>query len=323
MASFEQLKLMHLAAKMYYEEDKTQDEIAKVLEVSRPTVSRLLRQARDEGLVHITVLDPFTSVDSVANLLEETLGLSTALVVTGAGEAEAQHQIRKRIGLAAARYLSAELRPGDMLGIGWGRTLREVATALESQANLALTVVPLMGGLGQISPSFQVHELGRVFAERLGGVWQALYVPAIVTDDIARRSLLASDDVAQVIRTWDQLNVVVVGIGNLHLGSEVQMLFADYLDSDTLRRLEQRGAVGDICMHFFDSEGRPIVDGLPGVISIELDQLSRVRRRVGVAGGAEKAEAILGAVRGGYINYLITDESAALRMLELVNGDKA
>ena len=103
MASLEQAKLMYRAARMYYEENRTQDEIAKALAVSRPAVSRLLQRARAEGLVRITVLNPFANVESIANLLKKHLGLSAVLVVAGADESETQPQIRKRLGLAAAR----------------------------------------------------------------------------------------------------------------------------------------------------------------------------------------------------------------------------
>lgn len=185
---------------------------------------------------------------------------------------------------------------------------------------MGFTVVPLMGGLGHISPSFQVHAMSRVLSEKLGGEWKTHYVPAIVESPEVRQSLLASSDARSIIEYWAKLSVAVVGIGNVDLGPEVEMLFADYLDDERFSYLRQAQAAGDICMRFFDAMGRPITDGLPGVTSIELSQLRQIPYTVGVAGGAEKAEAILGAVRAGYINVLITDETAATRILELISS---
>ena len=316
--SVEQLRLMHLAAEMYYLENKTQNEIAEKLEFSRPKVSRLLSQAREEGIVQITVVNPFGSVDALSDVLQQKLGLSNVIVVPG--KEGSQEQIRKLLGHAAARYLRTSLQQGDVLGIGWGRTLREVVDSLEPNSDQGLSIVPLLGGLGQISHSFQVHEMARLISERLGGIWQALYVPALVEDSAAHNSLLASRDVIQVVESWNELTVALVGIGNIDLGPEIEMLFANYLDAKTLGHLKEAHAVGDICMRFFDLNGKSIPETM-GVISIDHKQLRKVPRRIGVAGGQEKAEAILGAVRGELVNILITDESAAQRMLEILENE--
>jgi DNA-binding transcriptional regulator LsrR (DeoR family) len=317
MASSDQLKLIYLVAELYYLQGKTQLEIADELGVSRPKVSRLLSQAREEGIVHITVINPFADMKALADTLKIKLGFSGVVIVPGLGAS--QHQVRKRVGTAAARYLEKTLQRREILGLGWGRTLYEVATALESQTDLELTLVPLVGGLGQIVPSFQVHSLARMICEKLGGTWLPMYVPAIVEDSATYHSLLVSRDVMRIIDAWDGLSTVMVGIGVSDPGPEFQMLFADYLDEEILTKLREAGVVGDICMRFFDIEGRYIDDILQNVVSIELNHLRKIPRRIGVAGGAEKAEAIIGAARGGYINELVTDESAAHRILELMD----
>lgn len=316
MATFEQLRLMHLAADLYYSANRTQDEIAGELSISRQKVSRLLAQARDEGIVQITINDPFTTMSTLAAALKEKLGLISVVVAPGTDRN--QSQIRKRLGYAAARYLEATLQVGDIVGIGWGRSLSDVVHALQPVGDRALTVVPLIGGLNQISPSFQVHEMARIFSEKLGGVWRPFYVPAIVENAQIRQSLFDSTDLVQVVQSWQNLNVALVGIGNVDLGPDVRMLFADYVDDTKMAHLSQRHAVGDICMRFFDITGAPIEDGLPGTVGIDLDQLRLAKLRIGVAGGVEKADAIVGAVRGDYINSLITDETAALQILQIL-----
>jgi deoxyribonucleoside regulator len=315
----ESLRLMHSAAELYYLEGKTQLEIADILGVSRPKVSRLLQDARTEGIVQISVINPFESIDTLTNALKDALGLSTVIVV--GGQSNDPLQLRKRLGYAAAHYLGSALQRGDVLGIGWGRTLFEVTQSLETKDDLNLTIIPFMGGLGQIASSFQVHALARAFSEKFGGTWKPLYAPALVEDDITYNSLMNSRDVASIVDMWEDIGVALVGIGNIDLGKDVQMLFADYMNYSVIEGLEEKSAVGDICMRFFDIHGEVNNNGLQHVISIELSRLKKIPRRIGVAGGTAKATAILGAVRGGFINTLITDETAAQQILKLIDNN--
>jgi len=321
MTSADHLRLLYLAARMYYLEDKTQNQVAEELGVSRPKVSRLLSQAREEGIVQITVVDPFTDMSLLAEALKRELGLECAIVAPGVGQGV--QQSRRRVGAAAARYLVESLSVGAKIGIGWGRTLYEMASALEVHRELGPTVVPLLGGLGQIDPSFQVHSLADLICTKLGGVTKTLYVPAIVESDSTWQALLASRDMVRIAEAWEELSVALVGIGLFDYGPDFQMLFADYLDATILAQLERSGAVGDVCMRPFDIHGNHITDILPHVISIDVERFKKIPRRVGIAGGARKAEALLGAARGGFINILITDEPAAQRILDILDEENA
>ncbi len=303
------------AARLYYEDNRTQEQVARALKTSRPQVSRLLQQARREGIVQIKIVDPTSTHGALGERLRAAFGLDEAIVV--AAQADAPEQARQRIGQAAARYLEHVVQNGNTVGVGWGRTLYEVVRALEPRRHVAINVVPLIGGLGQIAPVFQVHDLARALAEAFSAQLQSFYVPALVESDAIAASLLRSADVRQVAALWQNLDVALVGIGNVAFEAEMQMLFADYLNDETQTRLRAAQAVGDICVRFFDAHGKPCADAMRGVVGIELKQLKRARHVIGVAGGEAKAEAILGALRGRFINVLITDEVAARRVLEL------
>jgi len=323
MGTRDDQQVMLQAARLYYEDSHTQEQIARALKTSRPQVSRLLQQARREGIVQIKIIDPNATHSALESQLLSTFNLAEAIVI--ATEGNAHDVTRRRIGQAAARYLERTLQNGDVVGIGWGRTLYETVSALDptlrlhsGQARQArITVVPLIGGLGQIAPVFQVHELARTLADAFGGTWQNFYVPALVESDNMASSLLHSVDVKQVAARWQNLDVAVVGIGNVAFEADIQMLFVNYINADMEARLRGSKAVGDICVRFFDAQGKPCPDAIRGVVGIELKQLKRARRVVGIAGGASKAEAILGALRGRYVNVLVTDEAAARRVLEI------
>ncbi|MDD5367788.1 MAG: sugar-binding transcriptional regulator [Anaerolineaceae bacterium] len=311
------VRLMTSAAHLYYEEHRTQEEIARELGVSRPIISRLLQRALDEGIVQITIHDPFETSPELANELCQLTGLPAAIVV-GGGFLSNQQMNQRRLGFAASQFLAENLKPNDIIGVGWGRTLASVVQTLTPGSLPGITAVPLVGGLGSISPNFQVHEITRQVAEAFSGAWQPLYFPAIISDQDARDTLVNTQDFKEIVQVWDRITVALVGLGNVSFDAEMQVLFANYLDAPTRRRLLARGAVGDICMRFFDIQGRPIMDGLHGVVGIDLDCLARVPNTIAIAGGKHKAAAILGAIRGKYIHTLITDREAVEVILEQI-----
>lgn len=313
MSSRQELRLILRAARLYYQDNLTQQQVAKELGVSRPTVSRLLAQARKEEIVQITVVDPFATFEALEVQLAKAFNLRKAVVV--AGEGVGSELLRRRLGLAAAEHLRSTLSDGDLVGIGWGRTLHAAVEALDIERQVEIQVFPLLGGLGQLSPSFQVNDLARRLAEAFGGDWLALYAPAFIDDPATRRALFHVADVEPVIQSWPNLDVVLVGIGHFALQRQSSMFFADYMQEDLLLELEQRGAAGDLCGRFFDTLGRQCLIE-PGVIGISLEQLKALAHVVGVAGGEEKIAAILGALRGGYLNVLVTDTVTARAVLE-------
>lgn len=314
----QELKQILLAARLYYQDRLTQEDVAKEMGLSRPTVSRLINRAHEEGIVRTIICDPFESREDLAGELEQAAGLSKVLVCPD--QPVSVNNRLRWLGLAAARHLEETLTPDSLVGVGWGRTLYAVAQALAPHPVQGIKIAPLVGGLGQVSASFQVHEIARLLAEAFNGQREQLYVPALVEDAAVKSGLLSSQDVRQVVQLWDQISVALVGIGNVGLDAEITMLFPDYLDEKTRLHLKRARAVGDICMRFFDGDGQFIPDVFPGIIGIDVSQLRRIPRLIAVAGGADKADAILGAVRSGCIHTLVTDESAARKVLSLLKG---
>lgn len=303
--------LMSQVARLYYEDNQTQEEVAAALGLSRPKVSRLLQQARGEGIVQISILDPRDNDEPLAQQLRQSFDLKTAVVVPAGSGLTNRH-----LGHAAARYLAETLHDGDTLGIGWGRTLHEVVNALPDREMAArVHVLPLVGGLGQVSPSFQVNELAQRLATAFGGTWQCLYAPAILESREALNSLAAQPDIQRITEQWSRLKFALVSIGNTDFHSEVRVLFIDYLRPEVQDSLRAAGAAGDICVRFFDGRGVPCPSNV-SVLGIDLAQLRTVEQVIAVAGGANKVDAILGALRGGYVRVLITDTVAAEGILQ-------
>lgn len=317
MAAADGWRTMVRVARLYYEDGRTQEEVAAALGISRPRVSRLLKQARDTGIVRIQIVDPTSTQSDLERTLMRTFGLSGAIVVACDGGSE--ELVRARLGHAAARYLGTILAHGDVVGVASGRTLYAMATAPRPSRTVRATFVPLLGGLQRVPACFQANELARIIAEAFRADSLQLYTPAVLGDRQARDAVLASPPVADVVETWERVTVAVVGIGNLRARPGFPTLFSNYLDPATQRRLTDEGAVGGICLRYFTLEGQPCRELSDRVSGLGLDRLQRIPRVIAVAGGPDKAEAILGALRGGYLKTLVTDEDAAREILALAN----
>lgn len=295
--------LLHSVAKMHYESGMSQVDIAKRLAVSTATVSRLLQRARAEGVVRIEIAD-LVAVDELAEALVRRLGLRAAKVV----EAPPVDAPRALAGPVGELLLGAGLGQGSVVAVGWGRAIRAILDAGLPRAPGVL-VVPATGGMQQHLPHFQVNEFVRLAAEQLGGTphfVHAPYLPSAATRD----AFLADSAIAESVALWDRIDVALVGIGLPH-AKNVAEASAATPDEQALVN-----AAGDVIRHYFDAEGHPILwDGEGRMIAASPEQLRRAPLVIGVAVGAEKAEAIHGAVRAGLITALVTDTRTADALL--------
>jgi DNA-binding transcriptional regulator LsrR (DeoR family) len=311
--SREEIQQMAIAARLYYEDGRTQEEIAISMGISRPTVSRLLMRAREEHIVTINVINPLDQNHELARHLCQATGLIEAIISPAVPNSTSLNL--KYIGLSAARYIENKIKPQDVVGVGWGRTLYAMVQSLQSQSINGVKLIPLTGGLGQISPHFQVNDLIREISKNFNGDPHQLFLPAIVKDGETKTNILLSEDSKSITAIWDNLTVAIVGIGNVDFETEMSVLFVNYLDEGTRSRLKKAKAEGDICMRFFDISGTPVKNGVQGVISISLEQLRRIPSVIAIACGLSKVRAILGAIRGKYIHTLITDDQTAKAIL--------
>lgn len=305
-------QLMIQVARLYYEGGLTQQQIAEKLEITRQYVSRLLVAAKEKGIVKISIFDPTFEDPQLKNQLISTFGLHDAILAPSEGlETSA---LLAQIGLAGADYLSQIFRPEMAVGMGWGRTLFEIVNALPHDRKIPIQVIPLIGGIADMSPFFQVNDLARRMAEAFGGTFRYIYAPAFTQNQALLDSLSRTREMEHLNKLWSKLDMAMIGIGHLEFQQMSSMFFADHVSPGTLAQLEANGAVGDLCGRFYDITGEPVNVG-PGVIGISLEQLRAIPEVIGIAGGLEKTRAILGALRGGFIKTLVTDTTTARKLL--------
>jgi len=295
-----------------------QEEIVAKLNLSRSKVSRLLQQARVEGVVKITVMSPVGIFPDLEIQLENKYRLDEAIVIE-VRQPDSQQLVSRELGIAAAYYLQRTVEENDTIGISWGVTLSEMVDALQPRRMPDAQIVQIIGGLGQ--PESEVHatDLAQRMARRLGCRLTLLAAPGIVDNQHTRSVFLADSHVQSAYNLFPLISVAFVGIGApdaLPLGVQD----GSTLTSHELNDLVQRGAVGDIALRFFDIYGQLIDSEVEKrIIGIDLQQLKRIPKVVGIAGGPHKKAAILGALRGQLINVLITDHVTAAALLEPIS----
>jgi deoxyribonucleoside regulator len=299
-------------ARLYYDGGLNQQQIAKRLGMTRQRVSRLLVSAREEGIVKINIFDPTPADPHLKEQLQETFGLHD--VVLAPSEGLEASELRSQLGLVAAEYLATVLTAGEKVGIGWGRTLYETIQSIPRTQQVPVHIVPIIGGIGDMSPYFQVNELARKLAEAFNGTFRHIYAPAFTRDKAILKSLSKTQEVEQLQELWKALDVAIIGVGHVEFQQTSAMYFRDHISPKVLAQLEAAGAVGDVCGRFFNITGK-VVSGGNGVMGISLEQLQAVPEVIAIAGGVEKTSAMLGALRGGFIKTLITDTVTARAML--------
>lgn len=315
MKSVERLRLMTKVARLYYEQGLRQPEIAKQLSLSQAMVSRLLSAAQKEGIVRTTVTAPAGVYPELEDELERRYDLKDAVVADCA--ADTRDQVLRDIGSAAATYLETTLGADEVVGISsWSETLLRMVGSMQPRRHGGGHVVQILGGIG--NPTAEVHatRLTEQLASLLRAEPHFLPAPGVTASAEATAAFLAEPPVQETLGYFDRLTIALVGIGTLH-PSRLLGDSGNVFSEEELGELEQLGAVGDLCLRFFDEAGEPVASPFDErVVGMPLEPLRRVPRSVGVAGTEEKLEAIRGALEGRLINVLITDRFTAERLVE-------
>jgi deoxyribonucleoside regulator len=315
----DQEELLVQVARYYYEQNLTQAEISRRINTSRSTVSRLLQQALENGIVKIIINYPWERAHDLEQRLCAKFRLRDAQVLIGKGRSD--EEIRKGMGMLAARLIDSHVKGGIILGVSYGRSLASTIAALTPRRKVAMTVVPIIGALGTDNPKIDGPELVRQIAHLYGGEFRYLPVPLIVEDVRTRDALVQSPHIYETLHLARKSNIALLGIGS-PLPQVASSIWNGYLNERELSWLKDQGAVGHMCGQFFDIQGQLLdIDINQCAISIGIKALANIEVVVAVAGGEAKAEAILGALRGQYLNILVTDDAAASRVLALAEMD--
>ena len=310
MARVDELRLMAKVARMYYIQDMNQQAITEKLQLHQSTISRMLKKARDMNLVRFSIATPHGIFADLEDQVASRFGLKDVVVVDCPAEGET---LVRDLGTALAYFLETTLKRGKVVGISsWSRSLFAMVDALHPGTYCSGgKVVQILGGVGNVGSEFQALHLAQRLAGSIDAKPVLLQSPAVVGSAEAQRILSRDPAVEEAAALFDELDIALVGIGSME-PSRMLAGSGNVFSREERGELQESGAVGDICFRFYDADGRPVRSRLmKRVIGIDLVKLRACKRVVGVAGGTQKQQAILGALRGGLIDVLITDQRTA------------
>ena len=293
-------------SRLYYELGETQEAIATLVGVTRPQVSRLLKEARAQGVVEIRIVDRTTAVSPAAKELQRRFGLRAVhLAPSLDGPPELA---RRHVGRLAGQVLRGVVRDGHLVGIGDGAALAAVADEIApSETQVDATVVPLCGGFWR--PGAGAEPFRRI-GEALGATVLALHSPGLLDDPEVRDALCAHPGVASVIERWARLDVALLGIGGPAWSEAI-------VGPQAIGEIRTGAAVGEVLIAPFDAAGSFVAPSLRArAVAFDARSLPDVPIAIGVAEGPAKVAPILGALRGRLVNVLVTDVATAEAVLD-------
>lgn len=309
----EHVMLLLTVARLYYENGATQAEIAKKIGYSRPTVSRLLTEAREQGVVHIRITHPLERAMQIEKELAAKFGLKDVRIADNSDVATIPQQVAR----CAADYIVENSRDNLAIAVSNGYAVNATIEAMPQLGWHQSRVFQMIGSVGTNDILLNSPETCRRMASALGGRHYALPSPLVVANTQVAEALRQSNQVEPILELAARSDLALVGIGTVSPGPSSHN-FDDYADAETQEILERQQAVGHLCGHHFDAEGRHIRTPLcDRTIGLDMERLKTLPRVVGVAWGESKLQAIRGAVLGGYISVLVTDRETAIQLLDM------
>ena len=298
------------AAWMYYHDGLNQAEIAKRLDVSRATVVNYLQEAREKGYIRISLAPEVFSGHQLAEDLRERFDLKAAFVVPTGISAE---DTLLRVARGAAEWLPSLLQSGDRLGVAWGRTVYEVAEALEQTRLNDVTVSQLVGSMA--TPyGFTAEICSAHMAQNLGAQCINLHAPAVLSDPALAKRLRDEPIIRSQLEALSHCNKSIFAAGSCDPDSHI--VGSGVASADDLAWYLAQGATGVLCGRFINSKGEAIPGPLDDrMIGVTLDKLQGLEIGLLVSDGADKVVPMLAAIAGGYVTHLVTSAETARAML--------
>lgn len=298
------------AAWLYYFGDMTQAQVAKRLGLNRVRVNRLLAEARAAGIVQIQINAKTAPCIALEEALTQRYGLQEAIVVPGQPDEDG---IRAAIGAAAGAALSTRLREGMSIGMGWGQTLRTSLRAIPLQEARSISIVSLLGGLTRGS-AMNAYETASRLADLVGAECFYIAGPAFADTPEMRDLLLQQSILQDAFEHARRVDLAFLSAGSLHPTSTMSKL--GLVGREDMASLKAAGAVGDLCAHWIDGSGNLVDHPLNRrVIALEPAALRDIPCVVLASGGPHKVPVVRGALIGGYVDVVVTDEETARQVL--------
>ena len=311
MDSKQQIKQAVQVSKLYYLDGATQAEIGKKLNLSRPTISRLLQFAREKNIVKISINDPLSNIEDLQHQLKEKYQLKDVIISTP--ESNETAEILSSLGKATARYLDKKVKDNDVIGVSWGRTLVSVARQLIPNDRKNVQVVYLKGTVANSTHNNYVVEVTKCFNKCYHTQAQILPLPLIFENKQIKEMVIKDKFINEILDTGKRTSVALFTVETTE--QDATLFELGYFNDQQIKTLQEKAA-GGLVSRFIDERGKIVDDQLNDrTVAIALDDLKQARESVLIAGGMNKLKAIKAALAGKYANVLVTDSLVAQHLL--------
>ena len=307
-----QERIIYKVARAYYEDGLTQQEIGNKYGISRIKVSRLLSKAIENKAVQIKIASPDNTYPDLERQIETRYGLKEVVVVDA--DNSDPDELIASIGRAAAAYLNSNLQGHEIIGLSWGRALMSLVNSLSTEHMPKLQVVQMLGGLGEPESDFHGADLTRRMAQNFQIKPGLIHAPGIVRSKELCNELISDIQVRNTLSVAARSDIALVGLGLFSPESPLQKS-EDILSREDIDLLTSLNVVGDISFRFFDNQGNYVSSEIDQrLVGLSADNLKKIPRIIGVAGGENKYQVIKAALKGKLIHVLITDNSTAEKL---------
>lgn len=318
------LNILSEVSSLYYEKNMTQSEIAEMMCISRSRVSRLLKEAKMQKIVTFKVKKIGKRSYGLENIIKRKYNLEDVFVINESFQneiyptANIEYSSINLLSKYAARYIENNLSSSMCIGMSWGRSVSNVVDNLSIQSKQNkkdISVVQVVGSL--LSDSCQVEQMGTVIkmVEKLNAKGYFLQAPLYFDDIDLKKALMKQRVISNVLNIAKSSDILLTGIGDMHYDS-FSFMWHSFGSSNLLNELENNQGVGFICGQCYSIDGKPIKNDFNDhIMGINLEQVKKIPKVVAVAGGEKKGKAVLGALRGGYLDVLVTDRECVAGLI--------
>ncbi|MFZ3106081.1 MAG: sugar-binding transcriptional regulator [Candidatus Hydromicrobium sp.] len=307
MNNIERKKFLSKIARLYYSERLTQQEIAGRLNISRTKVSRYLDEARKDKIVEIKINLPEEDYSNLEYRIEKSFKIKECIVVP---TFENNEEILKMMTGPLNNLFERILAGGSYLGIGWGSSLKGISDYINVSGKSDIKVVPIIGGLGKIGTGVHTNSVAKNIADRLGSISYMIHSPAVLDSKEIREIVENDSNTREIIKLYEKIDTALVGLSDI--GPDSTLIKTGSFSLEEFKYLDSLGVVGDVNLIFINENGKHVPNRIDErIVRISPDRLKKVKNVIGVAFGRRKLKVILGALRGGLINILFTDEETA------------
>lgn len=297
---------------LYYKENKNQEEISKLMSIARPTISKLISEAKDLSLVDFKIKYPWRDKELEKEIINK-FSVNEAIVIECLNNSE--DEVITEIGIAAASYFSNIIDKVKNVGISWGQSLYSMIEQLNTKNSSVENIIQMIGATGYENKNYDGPLLAQYLSKKLNSQCLMIHAPLVVGNKEIAKSLMNDNNIKNILKKISNLDIAFVGIGCVELKNN-SLYKTGYITEEELNKIKSAGAVGDICAHFYDINGKELdIDINNRIIGAKLSDLKKIKNVVGVASGLIKSNPVYSALMGKYLNTIIIDSELAKSLL--------